>query len=58
MKAPSGNVHELIFCCATYDTTGLPLELFVPYQMLNCLPLIVTVPFGMVAPMGWLSLGL
>ena len=31
-------------CCATYETHGLLP--FIPYQMLNCLPPMVTVPFG------------
>jgi hypothetical protein len=39
MKSPRLNVHVKKFCCATYDTTGLPMLL--PYQTLNDLPPIV-----------------
>ena len=52
MKSPRLYVHDVKFCAATYDTTGLLP--FMPYQTLNCLPPMVTVPFGMVAPIGWL----
>src|SRR6187402_1750298 len=51
MKSPRLNDHEVKSCCATYETHGLLP--FMPYQMVNCLPPIVKVPFGIAAPIGW-----